>query len=201
MGGEVEEVAEKSGRGSSVSYKISLPVRGAVVRLCLILVLAVILLPLFLLVSYSFMGVQELRELCGPVLSGLEGMSGFRLDPGLPHTACICAAPAGISPEFFTAFWNSCIQTGGILAGQLLTAVPAAWAFARFRFSGKRVAVVSLYAFDGSSLSGNYGIRLSGAECGTSDGYAGSSEFCRECFPLCRYSYCERVFPPYQGKW
>ena len=56
-----------------VSYK-SAAGRGAVVRLGLILVLVIILLPLFLLVSYSFMGVQELRELCGPVLSGLEGM-------------------------------------------------------------------------------------------------------------------------------
>ena len=42
-----------------VSYK-SAAGRVAVVRLGLILVLVIILLPLFLLVSYSFMGVQEL---------------------------------------------------------------------------------------------------------------------------------------------
>ena len=131
------EITEKSGRGSLVSYK-SAAGRGAVVRLGLILVLVIILLPLFLLVSYSFMGVQELRELCGPVLSGLEGMSGFRLIPAYPTLRAYVRLLLD-SPEFFTAFWNSCIQTGGILAGQLLTAVPAAWAFARFRFPGKGV--------------------------------------------------------------
>lgn len=110
----------------------------AAVRACLVLGLAVIILPLFLLVSYSFMGVQELRELCGPVLSGLEGMSGFRLIPAYPTLRAYVRLLLD-SPEFFTAFWNSCMQTGGILAGQLLTAVPAAWAFARFRFTGKGV--------------------------------------------------------------
>ena len=42
------------------------------------------------------------------------------------------------SPGFYVTYWNSCLQTGAILAGQLLTALPAAWAFASFSFKGKR---------------------------------------------------------------
>ena len=48
--------------------------------------------------------------------------------------------------------------------------------------SGKRGAVVSLYASDGSALSGNYGVRLSGAEFGTSDGYADGSDSAGDVF-------------------
>ena len=42
------------------------------------------------------------------------------------------------SPGFFVMFWNSCIQVCPMLAGQLLVGAPAAWAFARFDFPGKR---------------------------------------------------------------
>lgn len=48
------------------------------------------------------------------------------------------------SPAFFKLFWNSVGMTGGILLGQLLIAVPAAWAFAVYRFRGKGV-LFSLY--------------------------------------------------------
>ncbi|MCM1568742.1 MAG: carbohydrate ABC transporter permease [Roseburia sp.] len=43
------------------------------------------------------------------------------------------------SPEFFTVFWNSMKIVSLILVGQLVTAVPAAWAFATFRFRGRSV--------------------------------------------------------------
>ena len=43
------------------------------------------------------------------------------------------------SPSFFIMFWNSAAITGGILIGQLLTGVTAAWGFARYEFAGKRV--------------------------------------------------------------
>lgn len=48
------------------------------------------------------------------------------------------------SPSFFKLFWNSIGMTGGILLGQLLIAVPAAWAFAVYWFRGKGV-LFSLY--------------------------------------------------------
>ncbi len=43
------------------------------------------------------------------------------------------------TPEFFTVFWNSVKIVGLILVGQLVVAVPAAWAFAAFRFRGRSV--------------------------------------------------------------
>lgn len=43
------------------------------------------------------------------------------------------------SPGFFVMFWNACIQVIPMAAGQFLAAAPAAWAFARFRFPGKRL--------------------------------------------------------------
>ncbi|MCI9046868.1 MAG: carbohydrate ABC transporter permease [Hungatella sp.] len=43
------------------------------------------------------------------------------------------------SPGFFVMFWNSCIQTLPMLLGQLVVGAPAAWAFARFRFPGRKV--------------------------------------------------------------
>ena len=42
------------------------------------------------------------------------------------------------SPGFFIMFWNSCIQVFPMLLGQLAVAAPAAWAFAKFQFPGKR---------------------------------------------------------------
>lgn len=43
------------------------------------------------------------------------------------------------SPEFFHMFWNSAALTAGILAGQLLAGVPAAWGFARYAFPFKKL--------------------------------------------------------------
>lgn len=48
------------------------------------------------------------------------------------------------SPGFFAMFWNSCLQVIPGVFGQLLIAVPAAWAIARYQFPGKR-AVFILY--------------------------------------------------------
>lgn len=42
------------------------------------------------------------------------------------------------SPGFFVMFWNSCIQVFPVLLGQLLVGAPAAWAFSRYTFKGKK---------------------------------------------------------------
>lgn len=109
-----------------------------VTGLFLFFVLVFMVSPLLLIVSYSFMGSGELKEVCGAVLSGMKGMAGFRFFPTYPTLRAYVQILLD-SPEFFTSFWNSCIQTGGILLGQFLVAVPAAWAFANFRFPGKNV--------------------------------------------------------------
>lgn len=51
-------------------------------------------------------------------------------------------------------FWNSVKITVGVLAGQILVGVPAAWGFARYRFREKS-AVYDLCGIDDDALSGN----------------------------------------------
>lgn len=48
------------------------------------------------------------------------------------------------SPGYFVMFWNSMKITVGVIAGQMLVGLPAAWAFARWDFTGKKV-LWSLY--------------------------------------------------------
>lgn len=95
-------------------------------------------LPLLMLCSDSLMGSRELEEICGAVLADQGEWAGFRFFPNYPTLRAYVRLLLD-SPEYFTAFWNSMLQTMGVLAGQLLTAVPAAWAFARFRFPGKKM--------------------------------------------------------------
>nr|WP_243426827.1 carbohydrate ABC transporter permease [Mediterraneibacter glycyrrhizinilyticus] len=93
--------------------------------------------PLFVLVTDSFLGSREILERFGPVLAGTEGRAEFVLFPQYPTLRAYVRLLLD-SPDFFTAFWNSAFQTGMVLAGQLVVAVPGAWAFARYRFPGKR---------------------------------------------------------------
>lgn len=97
----------------------------------------IMVLPLLMLSADSLMGEQELLETCGAVLFGSEGQAGFRIFPLYPTLRAYVRLLLD-SPEYFTAFWNAMFQVVGVLSGQLLAAVPAAWAFARFRFPGKK---------------------------------------------------------------
>lgn len=109
---------------------------GIGVILCVFCALMVI--PLLTLFVDSLMGKQELLENCGAVLSDYEGHAGFRMFPLYPTLRAYVRLLLD-SPEYFTAFWNSTFQTAGVLSGQLFAAVPAAWAFARFKFPGKKL--------------------------------------------------------------
>ena len=107
-------------------------------RVFLLIVLAVMVFPLFMLTANSLMGRQELLETCGAVLADYGESAKLRVFPMYPTLRAYVRLLLD-SPEYFTAFWNSMIQTILVLAGQLLAAVPAAWAFAQFRFPGKKV--------------------------------------------------------------
>ncbi len=108
------------------------------VRFVLFAVVALMLLPFLMLFTGSLMGEQELLETCGTVLADYEGETKFRLFPLYPTLRAYVRLLFD-SPEYFTAFWNSVFQVVSVLLGQLTVAVPAAWAFARFRFPGKRI--------------------------------------------------------------
>ncbi len=111
--------------------------RQWLIRGILLVVFIIMAVPLFVLLVHSLMGRQELLETCGAVLADYGGYAKVRIFPTYPTLRAYVRLLLD-SPEYFTAFWNSMIQTVGVLLGQLLTAVPAAWAFAQFRFPGKR---------------------------------------------------------------
>ena len=87
------------------------------------------------------MGAGELKELLQPVLTGGEGFASWKLFPRYPTLRSYVELLLD-SPEFFVMFWNSVKLTGGILVGQLLVGVPAAWGFARFSFPGKKLLFI-----------------------------------------------------------
>lgn len=94
-------------------------------------------LPVFLLAVYSFSGSQEIVDSFGGVLLGSGKAVKFHILPSYPTLQSYVELLLD-SPGFFRMFWNSCIQVFSILGGQLLISVPAAWAFARYEFPGKK---------------------------------------------------------------
>lgn len=98
----------------------------------------IIWLPLWMIVTGSFMGNIELRDYLGGIIEGGNGMASWSALPKYP-TLRPYVELLFDSPRFLAMFWNSCIQVIPSIIGQLIVAVPAAWAFARFRFPGRKV--------------------------------------------------------------
>ena len=111
---------------------------GTFICVCFALLAA---FPVFFLEDGSLMGAGELKELLQPVLTGGEGFASWKLFPRYPTLRSYVELLLD-SPEFFVMFWNSVKLTGGILVGQLLVGVPAAWGFARFSFPGKKLLFI-----------------------------------------------------------
>lgn len=100
----------------------------------------IVMFPVLIVCTWSFMGKAELTELVGPVLEQTQsgGAVSFRLLPRYPTLQAYVELLLD-SPEFFVMFWNSVKITAGILTGQLLIGAPAAWGFAKYDFPGKRI--------------------------------------------------------------
>lgn len=81
----------------------------------------------------SFMGNGELSDLLAPMFGKKEGFVKWNLLPMEPTLRSWIELLLD-TPEFFVTFWNSVKITAGILLGQLLFAVPAAWGFAKHQF-------------------------------------------------------------------
>lgn len=99
--------------------------------------------PLWTLLSASFMSGEEMAHNLAPVLAEETGYAHWPLLPQYPTLKPYIELLLD-APEFFTMFWNSCKQVFPIAAGQIAIGAPAAWAFARFRFRGKG-ALYALY--------------------------------------------------------
>ena len=104
---------------------------------------AAICLPVLMLVSGSLADGLEWRQRAAGYLYDTQEYISWRWIPDYP-TLEHYKRLLFYSPAFFKLFWNSIGMTGGILLGQLLIAVPAAWAFAVYRFRGKGM-LFSLY--------------------------------------------------------
>ena len=102
-----------------------------------------VLVPLWLLVSGSFMGGQEATQNFAPVLDSIEGSALWPLIPRYPTIQPYVELLLD-TPQFFGMFWNSCAQVFPLVLGQVLIGAPAAWAFARYEFRFKK-ALFLLY--------------------------------------------------------
>ena len=93
--------------------------------------------PVFLLLSGSVMSRQELSQYLAPLFGKAEGYIGWGLFPQYPTGEHYWKLLL-YTPQFYTVFWNSLKLVAAILGGQLLIGVPAAWAFAVYRFRGRK---------------------------------------------------------------
>lgn len=104
----------------------------------LVLLGTALCLPVLLLISGSLADQLEWQQRAASYLQDTEGYILWHWIPDYP-TLEHYKRLLFYSPAFFKLFWNSLGMTGGILLGQLVIALPAAWAFAVYRFRGKKV--------------------------------------------------------------
>ena len=108
-------------------------------RKCLLFLLGLMfVLPVFLILSGTVLSRYELKEMMMPLVSGTEAFMHWKFFPQYPtfeHYVRVLF----YTPQFFVVFWNSVKIAAVILAGQLILAVPAAWAFAVYRFRFRRL--------------------------------------------------------------
>ena len=120
-----------------INLKISDNIKRGVSASLLLLQGVLVVLPVVLLVTGSVMDQYELAELLRPIFREKGPGEAFlfiswRLVPDYPSFANY-GKLLFLSPQFFVLFWNSVKMVLLILAGQLLTGVPAAWAFAAYQ--------------------------------------------------------------------
>lgn len=113
---------------------------GAAYAAAAIICLA-ILSPVLLLLDLSFQDETELAKAFVP----MNG-NGFSMPDLLPlfPTFDNFKEILLFSPQFYTVFWNSMTIAAAVTVGQLLIAVPAAWAFSQFG-SGLKRQLFDLY--------------------------------------------------------
>lgn len=98
----------------------------------------VVCYPVVFLLAGSFMGQDELAENLKSVLLQQTGeYTGWSILPMHPTLHSYIEVLLD-EPEFFAMFWNSIKIAVGVLAGQMLVGIPAAWGFAKYRFPLRR---------------------------------------------------------------
>lgn len=113
-------------------------IHKAVIKICLLILGGLFCAPLLFLLSGSVMSRYELTQSLLPLMVENEQMIKWHFFPDYPtfqHYIRILFQ----MPQFFVVFWNSMKIVAWILAGQLLIAVPAAWAFAVYPFRFRKL--------------------------------------------------------------
>lgn len=94
--------------------------------------------PVLFLLTGSVTSRYELGQYLAPLSDDAKGFVYWKWMPDYPafsHYENVLL----FTPQFYVVFWNSVKITAFILAGQLLVAVPAAWAFAIYPFPRRRL--------------------------------------------------------------
>lgn len=94
--------------------------------------------PVLFLLTGSVTSRYELGQYLTPLSDAAKGFVYWKWMPDYPafsHYENVLL----FTPQFYVVFWNSVKITAFILAGQLLVAVPAAWAFAIYPFPRRRL--------------------------------------------------------------
>ena len=118
-------------------------IKRVLIHAILIFLCLFIWLPLLLMAGSALMSEGEMLERFGVVFGMGNAPVKAAIIPSYPTLRPFVELLLD-SPGFYVMFWNSCLQTGAVLGGQLLAALPAAWAFARFGFRGRK-ALLFLY--------------------------------------------------------
>lgn len=99
--------------------------------------------PIFLLLTGSIMSQYELKEMMMPIVAGADRLLSWKAIPDYP-TGEHYQKLLFFTPQFFVVFWNSLKIVLLVLLGQLIIAVPAAWAFAVYPLPFRK-ALFALY--------------------------------------------------------
>jgi len=93
--------------------------------------------PVWYLLMGALQSPEELALTVGPAISG-KGEALYTVLPAWPTLWPLVGLLLD-TPEFWDTFWNTVLLSVPVVAGQLLTAVPAAWALSRLRFRGRQL--------------------------------------------------------------
>lgn len=93
--------------------------------------------PVWYLLMGALQSPEELELTVGPAISG-QGEAIYTILPTWPTLWPLIGLLLD-TPEFWDTFWNTVLLSVPQVLGQLLTAIPAAWALSRLRFRGRTV--------------------------------------------------------------
>ncbi len=94
---------------------------------------------LWCMAAGALTGSAELNAALGPALGGTgQGYASWPLLPDAPTLQPLLELTLD-TPQFFVMFWNTCRLVLPQILGQVAVGAPAAWAFSRLRFPGRKV--------------------------------------------------------------